>query len=83
MVYSQGVDSVGVQVLALAEVSGVGVQPEPEQLHSVTVPAAKLLICWPPVELNSAKLVEIDSAAKSPTAPRAARAKRRLPLRIT
>ena len=68
---------------ALVDGDVQGLEPELAQLElvSATVPAAKLLVCWDPVALNSAKLVEIDSAAKLPTAPTAKRTKmRRQPL---
>lgn len=87
MVYSQGIAVVGVHVETLLVVAGVGVQlaglPNGTQLRSVTVPAAKLLVCWLAVALNSARLVEIDTAANVPTAPRANRANRRRQALVT
>ncbi|MGC1910017.1 MAG: hypothetical protein WA809_10525 [Candidatus Dormiibacterota bacterium] len=68
----------------VAAVLGVQILVEPaEQLSSETVPAAKWFTCCDPVELNSARLVEIESAASVPTAPMAASARRRRQLVIT
>ncbi|MHB1501823.1 MAG: hypothetical protein ACYCYK_11770 [Candidatus Dormibacteria bacterium] len=76
--YSQGAAGVGAHFVGvISEPAPHDELGPPRQLVNLTVPAAKVSACGEFVALNNAKVVEIDSAARLPTATMAARASRR------